>query len=170
MFIWMQKSIEFHLPHYGRFWEILSQNWGMNFCSCGFIFFFILISFTQIIHVQSEELDVDQLLQKLDSIESRIKVLEKAYNLQPTHPLVLHLLIHIIEPLTDLTTITNVGENQGAMGLEDIIPQKTPALGHLIHMPSHIWFKLGSYYRAGQANLLAIENDVNVNKFNRLFT
>ena len=43
-----------------------------------FIFFFILISFTQIIHVQSEELDVDQLLQKLDSIESRIKVLEKA--------------------------------------------------------------------------------------------
>ncbi len=43
-----------------------------------FIFFFILISFTQIIHVQSEELDVDQLLQKLESIESRIKVLEKA--------------------------------------------------------------------------------------------
>ena len=43
-----------------------------------FIFFFILICFTQIIHVQSEELDVDQLLQKLDSIESRIKVLEKA--------------------------------------------------------------------------------------------
>ena len=24
--------------HYGRFWEFLSQNWGMNFCSCGFIF------------------------------------------------------------------------------------------------------------------------------------
>ena len=43
-----------------------------------FIFFFILISLVQIIHVQSEELDVDQLLQKLDSIESRIKVLEKA--------------------------------------------------------------------------------------------
>ena len=43
-----------------------------------FIFFFILISFTQMIHVQSEELDVDQLLQKLESIESRIKVLEKA--------------------------------------------------------------------------------------------
>ena len=43
-----------------------------------FIFFFILISLVQIVHVQSEELDVDQLLQKLDSIESRIKVLEKA--------------------------------------------------------------------------------------------
>jgi TolA-binding protein len=43
-----------------------------------FIFFFSIISFTQIILVQSEELDVDQLLQKLDSIESRIKVLEKA--------------------------------------------------------------------------------------------
>ncbi len=43
-----------------------------------FIFFFILIFFTQIVHVQSEELDVDQLMQKLDSIESRIKVLEKA--------------------------------------------------------------------------------------------
>ena len=43
-----------------------------------FIFFFILISLVQIVHVQSEELDVDQLLLKLDSIESRIKVLEKA--------------------------------------------------------------------------------------------
>ena len=43
-----------------------------------FIFFFILISLVQIVHAQSEELDVDQLLQKLDSIESRIKVLEKA--------------------------------------------------------------------------------------------
>ena len=43
-----------------------------------FIFFFILISLVQIVHVQSEELNVDQLLQKLDSIESRIKVLEKA--------------------------------------------------------------------------------------------
>ena len=43
-----------------------------------FIFFVILISLVQIVHVQSEELDVDQLLQKLDSIESRIKVLEKA--------------------------------------------------------------------------------------------
>ena len=43
-----------------------------------FIFFFLLISLVQIVHVQSEELDVDQLLQKLDSIESRIKVLEKA--------------------------------------------------------------------------------------------
>ena len=43
-----------------------------------FIFFFILISLVQIVHVQSEELDIGQLLQKLDSIESRIKVLEKA--------------------------------------------------------------------------------------------
>ena len=28
--------------HYGRFSEILSQNWGMNFCSCGFIFILFL--------------------------------------------------------------------------------------------------------------------------------
>ena len=28
--------------HYGWFWEILSQNWGMNFCSCGFIFIIFL--------------------------------------------------------------------------------------------------------------------------------
>ena len=24
--------------HYGQFWEILSQNWGMKFCSYDFIF------------------------------------------------------------------------------------------------------------------------------------
>ena len=28
--------------HYGRFWEILSQNWGMNFCSYDFIFILFL--------------------------------------------------------------------------------------------------------------------------------
>ena len=43
-----------------------------------FIFFFIFISLLQMVYVQSEELNLDQLLQKLDSIESRIKVLEKA--------------------------------------------------------------------------------------------
>ena len=90
-----------------------------------------------------------------------IKVLEKAYILQPTHPLVLHLLIHIIEPLKDLMAIASIGASQGAMGLEHIVPPKTPGLGHLIHMPSHIWFKLGHYYRAGQANIVAIENDEN---------
>ncbi len=43
-----------------------------------FIFFFIFISLIQINYAQSDELNLDQLLQKLDSIESRIKVLEKA--------------------------------------------------------------------------------------------
>ena len=43
-----------------------------------FIFFIIFLSSLQINHVQTEELDIDQLLQKLESIESRIKVLEKA--------------------------------------------------------------------------------------------
>ena len=28
--------------HYGQFWKILSQNWSMNFCSCGFIFILFL--------------------------------------------------------------------------------------------------------------------------------
>ena len=28
--------------HYGRFGEILSQNWGMHLCSCGFIFILFL--------------------------------------------------------------------------------------------------------------------------------
>ena len=30
------------VTHYGRFCKILSQNWGMNFCSCGFIFILFL--------------------------------------------------------------------------------------------------------------------------------
>ena len=40
LFFWsryLYDKISF-LYHYGRFWEILSQKWGMNFCSCGFIF------------------------------------------------------------------------------------------------------------------------------------
>ena len=35
-----QKKI--HPLHYGQFWVILSQNWGMNFCSFGFIFILFL--------------------------------------------------------------------------------------------------------------------------------
>ena len=42
------------------------------------IFFIIVYLLLQIINVQSEELNIDQMIQKLDAIESRIKVLEKA--------------------------------------------------------------------------------------------
>ena len=64
-----------------------------------FILFFILISLVQIVHVQSEELDVDQLLQKLDSIESRIKVLEKATFSKTTSALAIMLVLMITNQL-----------------------------------------------------------------------
>ena len=36
--IWMKMTANSVLVHYSHFWEILSQNWGKNFYSCGFIF------------------------------------------------------------------------------------------------------------------------------------
>ena len=60
----------------------------------------------------------------------------------PDHPLANHLYIHILD----------IGHPEIALGVAYRIGSIAPGLGHLLHMPSHIFFNLGDYEMAAHVN------------------
>jgi tetratricopeptide (TPR) repeat protein len=75
--------------------------------------------------------------------------LEKAIALNPDHPGAHHYYIHMVElPLPDLGVPS--AEKLGAL---------MPSAGHLVHMPSHIYIRVGRYKDAVIANQAAILAD-----------
>lgn len=77
------------------------------------------------------------------------KALEKAIALNPKHPGAHHYYIHMVElPKPDLGV-------PSAEALADLMP----AAGHLVHMPSHIYIRVGRYKDAVEANHKAIAAD-----------
>lgn len=77
------------------------------------------------------------------------KALEKGMTLNPKHPGAHHYYIHMVElPNPDLGV-------PSAEALEDLMP----AAGHLVHMPSHIYIRVGRYKDAVEANHKAIAAD-----------
>jgi tetratricopeptide (TPR) repeat protein len=60
----------------------------------------------------------------------------------PDHPLANHLYIHILD----------TGHPEIALGVAYRIGSIAPGLGHLVHMPSHIFFNLGDYEMAARVN------------------
>ena len=79
-------------------------------------------------------------------IESLDRVLAK----EPDHPLALHLYIHALEASND------PGRAEAAA---DRLANLVPGAGHLVHMPSHIYYRIGRYNDAAQANIRAAEVD-----------
>ena len=77
------------------------------------------------------------------------KALEKAISLNPKHPGAHHYYIHMVElPQPDLGV-------PSAEALADLMP----AAGHLVHMPSHIYIRVGRYKDAVETNHKAIAAD-----------
>ena len=77
------------------------------------------------------------------------KALEKAISLNPNHPGAHHYYIHMVElPKPDLGV-------PSAEALADLMP----AAGHLVHMPSHIYIRVGRYKDAVETNHKAIAAD-----------
>ncbi|MDC6352011.1 hypothetical protein PP178_10635 [Zeaxanthinibacter sp. PT1] len=75
--------------------------------------------------------------------------LEKAIALNPAHPGAHHYYIHLMElPSPDM-----------AEDSADILGGLMPAAGHMVHMPSHIYIRVGRYADAVAANQKAIEAD-----------
>ncbi len=68
----------------------------------------------------------------------------------PAHPGALHMYIHLMEP-----TATPERAEQAA----DTLLTLMPAAGHMIHMPSHIYQRVGRYMDAMKSNQLAIVAD-----------
>ena len=69
---------------------------------------------------------------------------------EPLHPGALHLYIHAMEAST-----TPERAEAAADKLEPLMPSS----GHIVHMPSHIYFRVGRYEDAVKVNTLAAQKD-----------
>ena len=79
-----------------------------------------------------------------------IKSLERVMAADPEHPLALHLYIHALEASSNA---------QKAERAADALANLVPGSGHLVHMPSHIYFRVGRYQDAALANIRAADVD-----------
>lgn len=65
-----------------------------------------------------------------------IALTERILAVEPDHPAAIHLYIHLMEASLDA---------RRAEAAADRLEALMPAAGHLVHMPSHIYYKLGRY-------------------------
>jgi len=79
-----------------------------------------------------------------------VRVLECVRKHDPDHALANHLYIHALEASPEPGKADNAA---------DRLRKKHPALGHLLHMPSHIDLRRGRWQEAIEANQLAIAAD-----------
>ncbi len=79
-----------------------------------------------------------------------VSVLERVLELRPDHPGALHYYIHAVEASQ---------HPELAEGAADRLVRLVPGSGHLTHMPSHIYVRVGRYADAADANELAIAAD-----------
>jgi tetratricopeptide (TPR) repeat protein len=80
------------------------------------------------------------------AIESLERILERS----PNHPLALHLYIHAVEASSD----PGRAEDEA-----DRLSNLVPGSGHLVHMPAHIYWRVGRYDDAAKANITAASLD-----------
>lgn len=82
--------------------------------------------------------------------EKVIAALERIIARSPKHPLALHLYIHAVE----------ASKNPGRAEDEaDALANLVPGSGHLVHMPAHIYWRVGRYDDAANANVRAAAVD-----------
>jgi tetratricopeptide (TPR) repeat protein len=80
-----------------------------------------------------------------------IDTLESILEQSPDHPGANHLYIHAVEAV----------KPQQAISAADRLGDLVPGSGHLVHMPSHIYIRVGRYHDAAVANqkAIAVDND-----------
>lgn len=79
-----------------------------------------------------------------------VRVLEKVLAAHPEHPQANHLYIHTMEASP---------APERALAAADRLRALVPGAGHLVHMPAHIYMRLGRYADAAAANERGIEVD-----------
>jgi tetratricopeptide (TPR) repeat protein len=83
-------------------------------------------------------------------VEEAERVLQSVLRRYPQHAGANHYFIHAVE--SSPTPERAVPSAQRLMGI-------TPAMGHMVHMPGHIWLVLGDFNNAVAVNERAIEDD-----------
>ena len=86
----------------------------------------------------------------LGHIDEIVAVLEGVMKKNPDHPGALHLYIHAVEA-------SNKADRGAAAA--DRLRELVPGSGHLVHMPAHIYTRVGRYHDAVVANQKAIKAD-----------
>ena len=86
---------------------------------------------------------------KSDTIKV-ISKLEKVLEKEPNHPLAIHLYIHAVEASSSPERAESAADRLGAL---------VPGAGHLVHMPAHIFWRVGRYHDASEANINAARVD-----------
>ena len=79
-----------------------------------------------------------------------VALTESVIRKHPKHPGALHMYVHLVEP-------TSTPER--AEKAADTLLTLMPAAGHLVHMPSHIYQRVGRYADAMESNRLAVAAD-----------
>lgn len=79
-----------------------------------------------------------------------ISTLERALALNPQHPGAAHLYIHAVE----------ASRQPGrALAAADRLGRLAPDASHLVHMPSHIYLRMGAWRKAAESNRRAMQAD-----------
>ena len=79
-----------------------------------------------------------------------INALETVLERSPQHPMALHLYIHAVEASSS---------PDRAESAADRLANLVPGAGHLVHMPAHIYWRVGRYEDASEANVRAAAVD-----------
>ena len=79
-----------------------------------------------------------------------VATLERVLAANPRHPGANHLYIHAVEASPD---------PRRAEAAADRLLGLMPGAGHMVHMPSHIYFRIGRYADAASANVAAVAAD-----------
>ena len=79
-----------------------------------------------------------------------VATLESVLRADPDHPGALHLYVHAVEGSAD---------PQRGVAAADKLRALIPASGHLVHMPAHIYSRVGRWHDAVLANQVAIKAD-----------
>ncbi|MBI2823298.1 MAG: hypothetical protein HYX69_01255 [Planctomycetia bacterium] len=82
--------------------------------------------------------------------EEIVATLERVLEKNPNHPGACHFYIHAVEAST---------RPERALAAADRLPGLAPGAGHLVHMPAHIYMRLGRYNDAAENNRRAVKAD-----------
>ena len=83
-------------------------------------------------------------------IVSAKAALDRTIERFPTHPGALHIYIHLVEASDHVDSAEPFADRLGSL---------MPGAGHLVHMPSHVYIRIGRYGDAADANVRAIKAD-----------
>ena len=78
-----------------------------------------------------------------------VRMLESVIAANPEHPGACHYYIHAVEAVNP----------QAAVPCAERLARLMPGEGHMVHMPAHIYVRVGRYKDAAQANVHAIHSD-----------